>query len=157
MQVLRLTLLFVQGSLRMTIIEKGSEVGAVDELHGKEERVVLSGFEVSAVHNIAIANLAQRAHLAQKAAGESLVAAQFRGKEFEGARLSHVNMLGEVNGSHAALAELAYDAVGLVNHHPRPQLANLVEQMAVDGAGGLAVGIAGVTLRTCFHAFALLN
>ncbi len=40
---------------------------------------------------------------------------------------------------------------------PGSEVANLVEQMAVDGAGGVAVGIAGVALRAGFHWLALLK
>jgi hypothetical protein len=58
--------------------QKVAQVGAVDILHGEEERSVFRALGVAAVHDIAVAHLAQRPHLAQEAAGEVLVFAQLR-------------------------------------------------------------------------------
>ena len=81
--------------------------------------------------------------------------AQFGRQEFQGARLVHERVLGEIDGAHAALAQLADDAVTVVDDHPRLEVANLVERHTVGGAGDLAVGVAGGALRALFHAFAL--
>jgi hypothetical protein len=136
------------------VVEKSPQVGAVYKLHGKEERVVFRAFQVAAVHHVAVANLAQHAHLAQKAAGKGLVAAQFGREEFQGARLVHERVLGEIDGAHSALAQLADDAVTVVDDHARLEVANLVERHTMGGAGGVSVGVAGVALRAAFHSFA---
>jgi hypothetical protein len=104
-----------------------------------------------------MANLAEGADLTQEAGGEGFIVAQLRREELEGLRFVHERVLGEINGSHAALAELADDAVGVADDHAGLEVANLVEQHTMDGAGGVAVGIAGGALRAGFHAFALLN
>jgi hypothetical protein len=80
--------------VKARVVEEGAQVGAVNEFHGKEKAVILGGFQVSAIDDVATVNLAQRANLAQEAAGEGLVAAQFRREKLEGARLVHVNVLG---------------------------------------------------------------
>src|ERR1035437_2358883 len=58
--------------------------------------------------------------------------------------------------AHLALAELADDAIALVNDHARLEVADFVEQHTMGGTGGVAVGIARVALRAGFHAFTLL-
>jgi hypothetical protein len=45
------------------IVEEGSEVGAIDKLHGKEKAVILSGFQITAIHHVSAMHLAQRPHL----------------------------------------------------------------------------------------------
>jgi hypothetical protein len=136
------------------IVEKCSEVGAVDKLHGEEERVVFGAFQVAAVYDILVAHVAQRPHLAQEAAGEGLVAAQFGREEFEGAGLVHEDALGEIDRAHAALAEFADDAITVVDDHARLEVANFIEQNAVGGAGGERVGVAGVAVRAGLQGFA---
>ena len=61
-----------------------------------------------------------------------------------------MDVLGKINGSHAALAELADDAVGLVNYHARFEVTDFIEKKTVSGACGVAVGIAGIALRAFF-------
>jgi hypothetical protein len=139
------------------VVEEGAEVGAFDEFHGEEERAVFSGFQIAAVNDVVVANLTEHADFAQEAVGEGLVAAQLRGEKFEGAGLVHEDVLGKVDGSHAALAEFADDEVALMNDHARLEVADLVEQHTVRGAGGVAVGIAGRALRAVFHAFIILG
>ncbi len=139
------------------VVEEGSEVGAVNELHGEEEGSILGWLQISRVYYIFMPNLAQGADFAQEAGGEGLVVAQIAGQKFEGLRLVHERVLGEIDGSHAALAELADDAVGVADDHAGLEVANLVKQHTMRGAGGVAVGIAGGALWAGFHALTLLN
>jgi hypothetical protein len=80
--------------------------------------------------------------------------AQLGREEFECAGLVHEDVLGEIDGSHAALAELADDAIALVDDHARLEVAYLIEQHTMNGAGGVDVRIAGRALRAVFHSFA---
>src|ERR1035438_1262762 len=112
----------------MRVAEEGAEVGAFYELHGEEEGAVFGGFEVAAIDDIGMANLAEGAHLAQETCGEGLVLAQFGGEEFQGAGLVHEGVLGEVDGAHAALAQLAHDAVTVVDDHARLEVADFVDR-----------------------------
>ena len=132
-------------------MEKAAQVWPVNKLHGKKERVVLSCFEIATVNYITIAHFAQSSHLAPKAGDEGLVATQLAGEKFEGARFVHEDVLSQINGTKTSLAELTNDAVGLADQHARSEVANLVEQMAMDGAGCVAVGITSVALWAGFH------
>ena len=57
---------------------KGSEVGAIYELHGEEEGSILGRLQVARIDHIFVANLAQGADLAQEAGGEGLIAGSTR-------------------------------------------------------------------------------
>src|ERR1039458_9196361 len=103
----------------MRVVEEGTEVGGVYEFHGEEEGSILGWLQVARVNYIFMANLAQGADLAQEAGGEGLILAQFGREELEGLRFVHERVLGEINGSHAALAELADDAIGVADDHAR--------------------------------------
>jgi len=133
------------------IAEEGAEVGAVYELHGEEETAVFGGFEVAAVHNIRMANLAEGADFAQEAGGKGSILAQLGGEKFQGAGLVHEGVLGEIDGAHSALAELAHDAVAVVDDHTWLEVADFVEGQAVGGTGGERVGITCRALRAVFH------
>jgi hypothetical protein len=143
--------------VRVIVAEEGSEVGAVYVLHGEEEGAILGRLQVARIDYVFMANLAEGADLAQEAGGEGFIVAQLGREELEGLRLVHERVLGEIDGSHAALAELADDAIALVDDHARLEVAYLVERQAVGGTDGVAVGIAGVALRAGFQRFTLLD
>src|SRR5450631_1611989 len=106
---------------------------------------------------MAVANLAECAHFAQKAAREVFVLAQIVGEELEGPRLVHKCVLREIDRAHTALAELFNDPVVAADEHAGAQIANLTEQAAVDWALGEAVGIAGLALGADLHFIAQLR
>jgi hypothetical protein len=135
----------------MRVAEEGPQVGAVDKLHGEEEGAVFGGFEVAAIYDILMANLAEGADFAQETGGEGLILAQLGGEELQGAGLVHEGVLGEIDCAHAALAELAHDAIAVMDDHARFEVADFVEGQAVGGTGGERVGITCRALRAVFH------
>ncbi len=138
------------------VVEKSPQVRPVNEFHGKEESPIFGRLQVSSIHHILVSNLPQSTDLAQKSASEGLVLAQLIRQEFEGLRLIHQRMMGEINGTHTTLTKLTDNAVTLVNYHARLEVANLVQLHAVGRTGNMAIGVAGIALWALFHAFTLL-
>lgn len=123
------------------ISQKAAEVGAVDELHGEKEGAVFGGFEVTAIDDIGMANLAEGADFAQEAGSEGSILTQLGGEELQGARLVHEGVLGQIDGAHTALAELAHDAVAVMDDHAGLKVTDFVEWQAMGGTGGERIGI----------------
>ena len=88
-----------------------------------------------------MANLAEGADFAQEAGSEGSILAQLGGEEIQGAGLVHEGVLGQIDCAHTALAELAYDAVAVMDDHAGLKVADFVEWQAVGGTGGERIGI----------------
>jgi hypothetical protein len=128
-----------------------AEIFALDVLHGDEWSSVLSLVEIENLNDVGVMKLGSGERLATETLEEDWVLAEFAGDEFKRAQASEQKMFGEINGTHAAAADEALDALLSADDSAGIEIARGYEQSAVVLAVGVMAGVRSGAERTGFH------
>ena len=110
------------GAMRALVAQHLAEVEAVEALHDEVDVAVGRGARVGDVDDVGVADLGRGARLAAEARHQVRLPRELRVQDLERDLLADLDVLGLVDGAHAAGAEHALDAIAPVDDHADQRL-----------------------------------